>query len=152
MTEQGMKFQGSGFTVELPEGTADTSSYAFVFPGIGSFSPNLTVRFDPAESLDLQAHVDSVRENYETALDDLAVVGNVPVRSRGEWLYATLVLEWGPADHRIRQKQLFLWVPGEAPTLYTLTGTDLASSFDKSEPVFDGIMRSFQPNGENRPA
>lgn len=147
-----MKFQGSGFSVDLPEGAFDLSSYTFAFPELGNFSPNLTVQFEAAESVDLAAHVAGMRENYSSALDDLAVIGEVPVRSRGEWRYTTHVVEWGPAENRIRQKQLFLWVPKPAPTLYTLTGTDLASGFERSEPVFDAIMRSFEPNQDNRPS
>lgn len=145
-----MKFQGSGFVIELPEGSLDASSYTFAFPDLGNFSPNLTVRFEAAESVDLDAHVAEVRQSLGSALEEFIVVGEVGVRTRGDWRYATHVVEWGASDTRIRQKQLFLWTPKPAPTLYTLTGTDLASGFERSEPVFDAIIRSFQPNEHNR--
>jgi len=144
-----MKFQGSGFAVTVPERTLDASAYTFVLADLGGFPPNLTVRFEAAEDLNLEQRVAAVLDDYRSALENLTVIGSVPVRARGEWRYATHVVEWGGASSRIRQKQLFLWVPNPAPTLYVLTGTDLAEDFSRSEPVFDEIIRSFEPNGVN---
>ncbi len=35
-------FQGSGFSVDLPEDASDASSYCFLFPNAGEYAPNLT--------------------------------------------------------------------------------------------------------------
>jgi hypothetical protein len=37
-------------------------------------------------------------------------------------------------------------VPGEKPRLFILTGTDLASNFEQSDPIFNQVIRSFTPN------
>jgi hypothetical protein len=49
-------------------------------------------------------------------------------------------------ESRIRQKQGFFLVPGETAKVYALTGIDLVAHFDKSEPQFDKIFQSFNPN------
>lgn len=144
-----MQFQGSAFAVTLPEGVQDASAYCFVLARQGSFPPNLTVRFERAADLDLEERVARALADFRRALPDLEVVGSIPVRSRGDWRYATQVIEWGDRALRIRQKVLYLWVPAPLPTLYVVSGTDLADNFAVSEPFFDEIIRSFQPNAVN---
>lgn len=141
-----MKFQGSGFSVDIPEGALDVSSYAFVFPELGEFAPNLTIRFEPGENVDLEERISDLRETLMSSLENFVVVGEDPVRTRGPWKYSTQVYEYGQDEHRIRQKQLLLLVTQPTLTLYTVTGTDLAAGYLQSEPVFDEIIRSFDPN------
>ncbi len=145
-----MKFQGSGFSIDVPEDAMDASSYAFVFPQLGDFSPNLTIRFESGENVNLEERINAAREALMSSTDDLVVIGEDPVRARGDWKYSTQVYEYGDAEHRVRQKQLVLLVSEPKPTLYTLTGTDLAVGFPQSEPVFDQIIRSFDPNAIQR--
>ncbi len=141
-----MKFQGSGFSFDIPEDALDASSYSFVFPELGELSPNLTIRFEPGENVNLEERITSVRETLAGSLENFVVVGEDPVRERGGWKYSTQVYEYGEDEFRIRQKQLVLLINEPKPTLYTLTSTDLTSNFSTSEPVFDKIIRSFDPN------
>ncbi len=145
-----MKFQGSGFAVDLPEGAIDASAYAFVFPvsdgEATGFAPNITIRFQAFQE-DLNEHVEGVAEGMLSALENAALVAKDEVRARGNWRYLTQVIEWGEGEFRMRQKQLFLVVPEPKPTLYSISGTDFTAQFARSEPIFDQIIRSFDPNG-----
>jgi len=139
-------FQGSGFSVELPEETIDASSYCFSFPEAGEFSPYLTIKCErQQDELDLSACVNEQRDALRAGVENFRVISETS-KSRGSWNYIITVVEWGPDESRTRQKQLFVYVPGEIPRLYTLTGTDFASNFENSEPLFDQVIRTFKPN------
>lgn len=145
-----MKIQGAGFGVDVPEGSLNASAYSFVFPDHGELPPNLAIRVDDAPSGSLEDHVALIVETYREGFEDLVVISKDPVRERGDWRYAINVLEWGPTDRRMRLKQMFIQVSMPTPLLFTVIGTDLAASFSRSEPVFDQIIRSFDPNGLQR--
>ena len=139
-------FQGSGFSVELPEETIDASSYCFSFPEVGEFSPNLTIKCErQQDELDLSAYVNEQRDALRAGLENFSVISELS-KSRGSWNYIITVVEWGPDESRTRQKQLFVYVPGEIVRLYTLTGTDFAANFEESEPLFDQVIGTFKPN------
>ncbi len=139
-------FQGSGFSVELPDDATDATSYCFVFPDAGKFSPNLTIRSEQSpDDLDLKAYVDEQTQALETSVENFVVVNEIS-NKHGFWTYIISIIEWGPEESRIRQKRTFMHVPGEIPRLFTLTGTDLASNFENSEVVFNQVIKSFTPN------
>jgi hypothetical protein len=139
-------FQGSGFSVELPDDATDASSYCFVFPDTGEFSPSLTIRRDPSpDDLDLNAYVEDLTQALEGSSENLIIVNEISGK-HGFWTYIISIIEWGPDESRVRQKRTFMKVPGEIPRLFTLTGTDLAENFDKSEPLFNQVIKSFKPN------
>ena len=138
-------FQGSEFSVDLPDDALDVSSYCFAFPEAGDFAPNLTIRCDRrADEFNFDKYVSQQRHSLETSVENLAVVSEMS-KSRGAWDYAVSVVEWGPEENRVSQKQLIVYVAGAIPRLYTLTGTDLAENFATSEPLFDKVMKSFKP-------
>ena len=140
------KFQGSGFSVELPEEVMDASSYCFSFPEAGEFSPHLTIKFEQqTDKPDLNAYVSKQRVALRAGVENFSVISELS-KSRGSWDYVISVIEWGPDESRTRQKQFFVYVPGEIPRLFTLTGTDLAANFERSESLFDQVIRTFKPN------
>jgi hypothetical protein len=139
------QFQGSGFAIELPETSADASSYCFVFPDAGDFAPNLVIQFERRSAPPDLAQESRKLQQSQLALGDYRVIGEATYKS-GRWDYTVCVSEWGPAGNRIRQKQVLLFVPEGKPTLFTLTATDLAGNFSRSEPLFDRVIGSFKPN------
>ena len=71
-------FQGSGFTIELPDDCMDASSYAFVLPENNGFSANLTIRFEPATYVsDLQAHVNLSLDALKASVVDFVLINQV---------------------------------------------------------------------------
>ena len=139
-------FQGSGFSVELPDDATDATAYCFVFPDSGEYSPNLTIRSERSpDDLDLKTYVNEQTQALETSVENFVVVNEIS-NKHGFWTYIISIIEWGPEESRIRQKRTFMHVPGEIPRLFTLTGTDLASNFEKSEVIFNQVIKSFKPN------
>ena len=73
------KFQGSGFSLELPGGTVDASNYGFALPGSGGANPTLTIRITKTAHADLGAifdeHVADEFESYPRGRS------NVPIAS-----------------------------------------------------------------------
>ena len=132
--------------MELPVDTIDASSFCFVFPGAGELAPNLTVRIEhPQAEFDLAAYVQEQRQAVESAVENFVVVNEISSK-RDFWTYIISIVEWGPDESRLRQKQTYIHVPGEKPRLFILTGTDLASNFENSDPIFNQVIRSFKPN------
>lgn len=144
-------FQGPGFSVELPDNAIDASSYCFVFPDAGEFPPNLTIRSEatPPE-LDLDTYVKEQRQALETSVENFSLVNEISGR-RDFWSYVVSIVEWGPDDTRIRQKQTHVYVPGAKPRLFILIGTDLAANFEKSDALFNQVIRTLKPV-EEKPA
>ena len=99
----------------------------------------------PPDGLDLDAYVGERREALKTSVENLAVINEIS-NKRGAWTYVVSIVEWGPDESRIRQKQTYVYVPGESPKLFTLTGTDLADNFKQSEAIFNQAIKSFTPN------
>ena len=141
-------FQGSGFSIELPEATHDVSSYGFVFPDLGDFSPSLTVRFEKAKDApDLKAYAHKKILPLAESMEKFQVVSQSE-HARGDWSYLVSTVEWGADDGRLRQKTVYIYVSGDKPAIYTLTATDLASNADTSDAALNKIIGSFRTNGE----
>jgi hypothetical protein len=139
-------FQGSGFSIELPDDATDASSYCFVFPNAGEFPPNLTIRCErPPEVLDLDAYVKEQRQALETSVENFDLVNEISSK-HDFWTYVVNITEWGPDNSRMRQKQMYVYVPGEKPRLFIMIGTDLAANFERSDDLFNQVIRSFKPN------
>lgn len=138
-------FQASEFSVEMPDGAIDASSYCFVFPRVGEFPPNLTIRCEQQPpDFDLNAYVAEQREALETSVDNFSLINEISSK-RDFWTYVVSIVEWGPDDSRIRQKQTYVFVPGELPRLFILTGTDLANNFEQSDGIFNQVIRTLKP-------
>lgn len=139
-------FQGSGFSVELPDDAIDASSYCFTFPNAGDYAPNLTIRIErPQDEPDLKAYVAAQRAVIEVTVESFSLINEINGK-KDFWTYVISIVEWGPDDTRIRQKQAYIYVPGESPKLYMLTGTDLAANFEQSDAIFNQVIKSFTPN------
>ena len=141
-----MRFQGSGFSVELPDGVHDASVYTFAYPKAGAHPPSIIVRFEPADEIDLAERMAEVHasllENYpQPSLDTSG-----ETLRRGEWQYFTHVLEFGGDELRLTQKEVYILVPAPDRTLYVLSGIDRSDNFKSFEPIYDNFVRTFQPN------
>ncbi len=140
------EFQGSGFTLEVPEGCVDASVYTFVFPEQGGFSANLMIRLEKVdEAFDLQDYVKGQLEALKQNVEGFELLTQASGK-RGAWDGVMSVYEWGSGVTRMRQKQVVLLIPGESSRVYILTTTDLASQGANSDPVFDQMLRSFNAN------
>ena len=141
-----MKFQASGFSVDVPDDVVDASAYVFSFPALGGLPPNVTIRFEAAENLDLESRRQEVLERVRDSYVDPVFKLEDPVRSRGDWQYFTFIVEFGDEGQRLRQKEMQLRILQPQPTLYVISGTDFGDNFERFESYFDGIVRSFNPN------
>lgn len=141
-------FQGSGFTLELPENAIDGSSYVFLLPGgDGPSMPSVSVRVQRRRaSVTLDDYIREMRPDDAGDGPAAFTVVAETLHDRGAWPYVVSVTEWGEGDQAIRRKEVFILIAGEVNTIYHLCGADLASSFAASEPAIDAVMRSFRPN------
>ena len=143
------QFQSSGFSIELPDKCIDASSYTFVLTGeeagdVKNYAPNITIRFENAAvGFDLKKSVNDALDVLRKQVEAFELISQDSGK-RGENDGIMTVYEWGKGVARMRQKQVVLLVPGEKSRKYILTTTDLASQADKSDPVFDQILRSFE--------
>jgi hypothetical protein len=139
------KFQGSGFSLELPEGTVDASNYGFALPGSGGANPTLTISFSKTEDSDISAVFDEKVRSLGEALTDFKVI-NKGAFQRADREYIVWVGEWGADGAHFKQKQVLMLVSGPGARLFTITATDLAEHFVQTEPLFDNVIRTFDPN------
>jgi hypothetical protein len=139
------KFLGSGFSLELPVGTVDASNYGFALPGDGGANPTLTITFTATQQADLGENFDQQKQLLEQALENFEIVSKGAFK-RADREYIVWIAEWGPAAARMKQKQVLMFVSGNVPRLFTITATDLAEHFVQTEPQFDNVIRTFDPN------
>jgi hypothetical protein len=140
-------FQGSGFLIELPEGCTDASAYTFILPTEGEYTPYITIKAERMqEAQDLKAYVSKQQASLQESVEEYAVIQYV--ESQHEGMDAVLTtIEWGSVEARICQKIIyFLMHDQKGSKIFTLTGTDLASQFQKSEQIFYQVFKSFIPN------
>lgn len=138
-------FQGAGFSIELPEQYVDASSYVFAFPSGEPFSPNLTIRFQELQgNLDPQKCADDELDGLKASVDEFALLSQQSGK-RGASDGVMSVFEWGKGAARVRQKQVVLLVNSKPPKKFVLTATCLASQAEETEPVFNQVLASFQP-------
>lgn len=145
-----MKFQGSGFSLELPPGVTDASTYVFTFPDLGELPPNISVRFEQGGGVDMKARREAEVSRLRESLPNPEFWMEDKVRSRGDWQYFTNVVVFGEEGMRICLKELQLLISEPEPTLYVFAGTDLSDNWPRFEPTFDALIRGFQPNGIQR--
>jgi len=140
-------FQGSGFLIGLPEGCTDASAYTFVLPEEGERTAYVTIKAERLqEPQDLKAYVSKQQAALQENVEGFEVAQYVAGQHDGMDVVLTSV-EWGPADGRVSQKiAYFLVQDDKGQKIFTLTGTDLASQFQKTGPIFDQIFKTFTPN------
>ena len=140
------QFQGSGFTVTLPEVCYDASAYTFVLPEYNGFAPSLVIRFEAvAPATDLKAYADKALRSLSGQLEGFELVKRIAGK-RGDWDGVLATVEWGQGAARMIQKHVYMLVAGKKARVYILTTTDRAANAEQSNPVFDQILRSFTPN------
>ncbi len=146
-----MQFQGSGFSVELDAGVLDVSGYAFSYPKLGDFPPNITLRFERGADADMAERLQAFHEKLP-AYPNAQLRAEPQVARRGDWEYFAFVLEFGgeDGDARLVQKEIQIRVAEPVPTVYIITGTDLVGNFPRFEATYDAFVRSFQPNDVQR--
>jgi hypothetical protein len=143
------KFQGSGFSIALPEESADVSAYSFVLPMPkgGKFAPFITIQIERlTKDVQLEAHVHEHHQALQTELENFRILSFAAGRNSGVDVVLTNVA-WGPEDMPLSQVQAFYLVPGKKKNkVYGLKGTDLTENFANSQPVFNHAFQSFMPN------
>ncbi len=141
-------FQGSGFSIELPEGSADASAYSFLLPlpKNAPMAPLITIQAEAQSEGSLEDYVKSIHLELQNNLEDFTVRDFKAGRNAGTDVVLTTV-EFGPAGVRISQTQAYYLVTRtEKPKIYVLKGTDLTDNFANSHPLFNEVFRSFMPN------
>ncbi|MCF8002690.1 MAG: DUF1795 domain-containing protein [Chromatiaceae bacterium] len=140
------QFQGSGFSLALPDGCYDASAYAFALPEHNGFSPSLVIRFEAVEAgADIQQYADQQLTTFSEQFEGFKLINRLAGK-RGQWPAVMATLAWGEGPARMAQKIVYMLVAGEKSRIYTLTTTDLAANAALSDPMFDQILRSFVPN------
>lgn len=140
-------FQGSGFLIGLPEGCTDASAYTFLLPSEGQYTPHLTIKSErPQEPQDLKAYVSKQQASLQDNVEAFEVSQYVTGQHDGMDVVLTTVV-WGLEEGRVCQKiAYFLVQDDKGQKIFTLTGTDIASQFQKTGPIFDQIFKTFTPN------
>ncbi len=140
-------FQGSGFLIGLPEGCTDASAYTFVLPPEGGYTPYITIKAERLrEPQELKAYVSKQQASLQENVEEYAVAQYVAGQHDGMDVVLTTV-EWGSEEARVCQKTAYFLMQDEKGLkIFTLTGTDLASQFQKTGPIFDQIFKTFSPN------
>jgi hypothetical protein len=143
-----IEFQGSGFSLGVPEEVTDASQYILVLAPKAGFSANLTIRFEPVDSgINLNAYLKNQISSLEESLEELTVISQAS-GMRGSINGAMLNYEWGQGTGRFKQKQVLLVSNSQPVRLYTLTTLDLVKNAHLSDPIFEEMIRSFSPNDE----
>lgn len=141
-------FQGTGFTIELPDDCIDASTYTFVLPENNGFSATLNIRHESAvEVSNLKAHINVSLKALRDSVTNFKLLNQTAGR-RGAHEGLMSSFEWGEGENRVRQKQYCLMTSGETPRIYILTSTDLVTNAAQSDRIFNGIMKSFVPLAE----
>jgi len=140
------QFQGSGFTIELPDNCTDASAYTFVLPFNQGFAANLTIRFELVpDGYQLEESMQEELRKLSSSLNHFSLISqNAGQRDGNDGVI--FVYEWGEGQARMRQKVITLLVSGDKPRKYILTSTDLVAGADQSEAVFNQMLQSFTIN------
>ncbi|WP_181388383.1 DcrB-related protein [Vibrio albus] len=140
------QFQGSGFSIYLPDSCMDASAYTFVLPYNQGFSANLTIRFEHVpDGYELEKSVKDELAALSNRLNDFTLISqNAGQREGNDGVIA--VYEWGEGQARMRQRVITLLVQGDMPRKYILTTTDLVAGAEESDAVFNQILQSFALN------
>ena len=141
-------FQGSGFSIDLPDRCADTSVYTFLLPTPDNapMAPFVTIQSEHLEGANLESHVRALHQALQRDLEAFRVLEFKAGQHAGNDVVLTNV-QWGPAGARISQEQAFYLVNGEKKKkVFSLKGTDLTDNFGNSQPAFNHIFRTFAPN------
>lgn len=130
------------FSIDVPEGTVDASTYAFVLPVKARFRPSIVIKWEkmPLKTR-LGTHITEQIEQMEEKLRAFTLVE--PPDPTIEADENRILFEWGEGDERrFRQVQHYLLRKGR---LYTLTGTMHAEKQVQYQDQLEEIMATFKP-------
>jgi hypothetical protein len=128
-------FTGSDFSIELPEGYRDESTYALVFARRGNFRPSLVVKTERVgEGAELSVYAADQRREMREVLPGMEVLR---VEAE-EWEF-----EWGEEGKRVRQRQRFVMLR-DPERVVTMTGTAAPDCFAELESVFTAAFASLR--------
>jgi len=141
-----MRIQGVNFSMGVPQNAVDHSIYCITLPEHGAMPPSLTIReADCTASIDLIEELDKIAAQLSEA-DKTCVKRKATIGQNKDWDYAIQVIEWGPEEARIWQKNLLIHVP-EKTSVFTFTMIDFLNNMQHSEPEFNRMLRDFKyPN------
>lgn len=131
-----------GFSIDLPEGTADVSTYAFVLPVNTRFRPSVVIKREQVEpETRLGTHVRGQIAQMEAQLQSFVLIepSDAPLNADE----VRIVFEWGEGDRRFRQVQRYYKT--RAGRLFTLTGTVQAPKQTPYQRDLEQIMETFSP-------
>jgi hypothetical protein len=135
---------GSYFSLDVPSGTTDESTYAYALPARANFRPSIVVKTERlAEPTPLGTYVQQQLEKIKGVLPNVEIVSVTPP-GQGEPPAYTSVYDFGDATQRVRQKQRYM-VLDDQVRIVTMTATCLRDTFAQTEAMFDAIFRSFKP-------
>lgn len=129
------RFQGTDFTIELPAGCSDESTYAFAFPSREDFRPSVVVKTErlsgPAE---LPVYAAEQLGRIREALPEVEVL---------EMAGHRCVYEFGDAAQRIRQVQRYI-LREDPWRVVVLTATASQAGFAEVEALIEAVFDSFR--------
>jgi hypothetical protein len=136
-------YNTSDFSINLPDEAIDATVHAFAFPQGRLYTPTLFIRSErPASPTALSDFVDEQVKLLKAATEAL----NVVRRRSGVWHRhdaLDLLLDFGPPEQRLRQRQVYVDAQGESKTIYVLVATDTAETFDSNDTMFNTAILSF---------
>ncbi|MEM1432636.1 MAG: hypothetical protein AAGG11_01125 [Pseudomonadota bacterium] len=141
-----MEFATPSFSLKLPPGGIDASTYAWVYPELGGNNPaRLSVSSSlPLEIPDLAQYLAEQRQLIEAAYDNFEMLETVE-NVRGSWNYVILKFSWGSEDLAQIQKEIHLFIDAEPLQFYRFISSAPTAAFTTAEPMFDQVLASFKP-------
>lgn len=139
------RYDGSDFSIDLPDEAINATVHAFAFPQGRLHTPTLFIRSEhPHSPVSLSDYVDSQVALLQAANEALDVVR----RRTGVWHghdALDLLVDFGPPEQRLRQRLVFVDAKGEPQTIYVLVATDTVDAFDGNDAMFNTAILSFRP-------
>lgn len=136
-----MKYSGPKFTVNVPNGWTDESTYVLAAPG-GDFRATFVTNSQKiAADFSLDQYVSQQQQLLKSHLKSMSVIepeSKITVNGlNGRQMGFTSI---GPDGQMLRQMQVYLT---HKKRVYTLTFTQLAERFEADLPTFQTILGSF---------
>jgi hypothetical protein len=137
-----MTYDAPGFSLALPEGARDRSTWCFTLPTERKFSPSVVVKADDVDPrTPLLAYA-------ATQVAEMAAQlrGFVPVRvPEGDVDEVRLAFEWGEQPMRYVQEQRLL---RRGPRVFIVTTTRLDDAPPDDVAALEAVAASFRPRDE----
>lgn len=136
------RFDYPGFSIDLPEGSEDVSTYVFALPVKSRFRPSVVIKREQiAPGTRLGTHVREQVAQMEAQLKAFTLLepSDAPLDADA----VRIVFEWGEEGRRFRQVQHYRKHRGG--WIYTLTGTMHAPKQAHLQPELEQIMKTFSP-------